>query len=65
MILPIQRIPRYELLLKELLKYTATDHKDRENLESSLAKVKDVAERINEGKRNDEKFRVRKKKIGA
>ena len=47
LIMPIQRIPRYQLLLDQLLKYTNHDHKDYPNLEKSLGLVKDVAHHIN------------------
>jgi hypothetical protein len=39
---PIQRIPRYELLLKDLLKYTAVDHPDTPLLREALAFVQKV-----------------------
>jgi hypothetical protein len=32
LILPVQRIPRYNLLLSQLIKYTNADHKDYNNL---------------------------------
>ena len=32
LISPIQRIPRYELLVKQLLKHTPAEHADRERL---------------------------------
>ncbi|KAL5008128.1 hypothetical protein ScPMuIL_013709 [Solemya velum] len=37
---PLQQIPQYTLLIKELLKYTSADHPDRYYLESSLSKLK-------------------------
>ncbi|KAL0482701.1 FYVE, RhoGEF and PH domain-containing protein [Acrasis kona] len=36
MIMPIQRVPRYNLLLKELLSKTPKDHKDYENIQKAL-----------------------------
>eukprot|EP00808_Paulinella_micropora_P031661 g35776.t1 len=45
---PIQRIPRYQLLLQELLKRTPEDHPDHKMLTDSLDKVKEVAKHINE-----------------
>lgn len=49
---PIQRIPRYRLLLKDLLKRTEEDHNDFQALSTALKQVSDVAEFINE-KAND------------
>ena len=48
MIMPIQRVPRYVLLLKEVLKYTPETHHDHEELSTALALIKDVASHINE-----------------
>jgi hypothetical protein len=50
-ILPIQRTPRYELLLKDFVKYTDEDHPDFKSLCEALFKVQDVAKKINESKR--------------
>ncbi|KAL6059603.1 Calponin domain containing protein [Balamuthia mandrillaris] len=46
LIQPIQRIPRYLLLLKELAKHTEPDHADYQPLQEALAKIQDVAEYI-------------------
>jgi hypothetical protein len=46
-ITPIQRIPRYSLLLEDLLKNTAEDHPDSHNIRSALMTVKEVAEHVN------------------
>jgi alpha-tubulin suppressor-like RCC1 family protein len=48
LITPVQRIPRYELLIKELLKQTSTKHADFPLLSAALAAVKDVAFRLNQ-----------------
>eukprot|EP00457_Paulinella_chromatophora_P001334 gb/GEZN01001336.1/.p1 GENE.gb/GEZN01001336.1/~~gb/GEZN01001336.1/.p1 ORF type:complete len:924 (-),score=218.59 gb/GEZN01001336.1/:286-3057(-) len=45
---PIQRIPRYQLLLQELLKRTPDTHPDYKEIQASLEKVKEVALHINE-----------------
>ncbi|KAI3652171.1 hypothetical protein MP228_003474 [Amoeboaphelidium protococcarum] len=50
LILPIQRIPRYELLLKDFLKHTWTIHPDYVHLQQALVKVKDAAVRVNRAK---------------
>eukprot|EP00026_Physarum_polycephalum_P003481 Phypoly_transcript_03493.p1 GENE.Phypoly_transcript_03493~~Phypoly_transcript_03493.p1 ORF type:complete len:737 (+),score=102.33 Phypoly_transcript_03493:194-2212(+) len=50
-ILPVQRIPRYEMLIKEIFKYTHQGHPDYLNLENALFKIQAVATKINETKR--------------
>lgn len=47
LILPIQRIPRYELLLKDLLKHTSKYHRDYESLLKSVSEMKSLAEYVN------------------
>lgn len=37
--MPVQRIPRYELLLKTLIGYTPEDHVDFQNLTQALVMV--------------------------
>ncbi|CAK8675506.1 unnamed protein product [Clavelina lepadiformis] len=48
MIAPIQRIPRYELLLKDYLKRLPDDAMDRQEAESALALIADAAAHSNE-----------------
>ena len=43
LILPIQRIPRYELCLKEIIKNTNDDHSDLWKLKEELDQVKEVS----------------------
>uniref|UniRef100_A0A4W2H1Q5 Rho guanine nucleotide exchange factor 17 n=1 Tax=Bos indicus x Bos taurus TaxID=30522 RepID=A0A4W2H1Q5_BOBOX len=54
MIKPVQRIPRYELLVKDLLKHTPEDHPDYPLLLDAQRNIKQVAERINKGVRSAE-----------
>uniref|UniRef100_A0A3B3QTR2 Rho guanine nucleotide exchange factor 17 n=1 Tax=Paramormyrops kingsleyae TaxID=1676925 RepID=A0A3B3QTR2_9TELE len=55
MIKPVQRIPRYELLVKQdLLKHTPEDHPDHSYLLDAQKNIKCLAERINKGRRNAE-----------
>ncbi|KAL6086241.1 hypothetical protein STEG23_027386 [Scotinomys teguina] len=54
MIKPVQRIPRYELLVKDLLKHTPEDHPDHPLLLHAQRNIKQVAERINKGVRSAE-----------
>uniref|UniRef100_A0A6I8QL20 Rho guanine nucleotide exchange factor 17 n=1 Tax=Xenopus tropicalis TaxID=8364 RepID=A0A6I8QL20_XENTR len=54
MIKPVQRIPRYELIVKDLLKHTPKDHPDHPCLLDAQRNVKQLAERINRGMRSAE-----------
>lgn len=48
LILPVQRIPRYCLLLKDLVKNTPEYHPDFLDLQSSLKVILEIADQINE-----------------
>jgi hypothetical protein len=48
LILPVQRIPRYRLLLEQLLKYTTNDHPDYQTVQSALDKICELAHYNNE-----------------
>lgn len=54
MIKPVQRIPRYELIVKDLLKHTSEDHPDHVFLLDAQRDIKRLAERINKGRRSAE-----------
>lgn len=54
MIKPVQRIPRYELLVKDLLKHTPEDHPDHLYLLDAQRDIKRLAEKINKGRRSAE-----------
>ena len=47
LIMPIQRIPRYNLLLTDLLKKTDQSHKDFQNIEAAQKAVSEVADHMN------------------
>jgi hypothetical protein len=51
LIKPVQRICKYPLLLRELLKHTPEDHPDFLSLDLAKRKIDEVTESINEGKR--------------
>jgi len=51
LILPIQRIPRYVLLLEDMVRHTTQNHADFPNLRNALWKMKAVAEYVNDKKR--------------
>lgn len=50
LIMPIQRVTRYGLLLKELIHQTWQDHSDFDSLKNSLNTVEQVAQHVNEHK---------------
>eukprot|EP01112_Ceratiomyxa_fruticulosa_P015014 TRINITY_DN4367_c0_g1_i2.p1 TRINITY_DN4367_c0_g1~~TRINITY_DN4367_c0_g1_i2.p1 ORF type:complete len:1016 (-),score=186.85 TRINITY_DN4367_c0_g1_i2:92-3139(-) len=54
LIQPIQRPPRYILLLNDLLKHTAEDHPHYKQLSEALERTKRVVDDLNESKRNSE-----------
>eukprot|EP01117_Protostelium_nocturnum_P005387 TRINITY_DN1958_c0_g1_i1.p1 TRINITY_DN1958_c0_g1~~TRINITY_DN1958_c0_g1_i1.p1 ORF type:complete len:1618 (+),score=627.59 TRINITY_DN1958_c0_g1_i1:434-5287(+) len=54
LIAPVQRLPRYELLLSEMVKYTPQDHEDFDKITLALIKIKDVTEFVNNNKRKAE-----------
>jgi hypothetical protein len=56
LIMPVQRIPRYSLLLNDLLKHTPTDHVDHAGLEAALNKINAVAHFINDTKAAQDDF---------
>jgi hypothetical protein len=47
LIMPIQRVPRYSLILKELLKHTDQNHEDRQDLEKALEATLSVSTFLN------------------
>ena len=54
LILPIQRLPRYELLLRDIIKHTWKEHKEYELLQQALKAVNEMTNVINESKRQAE-----------
>lgn len=51
LIKPVQRICKYPLLLREILKNLPPDHKDAKNLQAALTKVSEIVSLINERSR--------------
>jgi len=51
---PVQRLPRYELLLREVVKHTPEGHIDYQSVNEAQATLKEVNERINQNKRDQE-----------
>mmetsp|Transcript_13998 Transcript_13998/g.19427 ORF Transcript_13998/g.19427 Transcript_13998/m.19427 type:complete len:741 (+) Transcript_13998:1100-3322(+) len=54
LITPVQRIPRYRLLVQEYLKNTDPSHSDYDDLENALEKIKETATIINEAVRRQQ-----------
>jgi hypothetical protein len=54
--MPVQRLPRYILLLRELYKHTPPTHADEPLLAKAVEKVSAVAEFVNEKKRSAEQL---------
>eukprot|EP01103_Thecamoeba_quadrilineata_P014176 TRINITY_DN4151_c0_g1_i1.p1 TRINITY_DN4151_c0_g1~~TRINITY_DN4151_c0_g1_i1.p1 ORF type:complete len:633 (+),score=128.48 TRINITY_DN4151_c0_g1_i1:13-1911(+) len=54
LIMPIQRIPRYVLLLSDLLAVTQRNHPDYRTLSRAVATIREMANTLNESKRKAE-----------
>ncbi len=67
--MPIQRLPRYEMLLSDLLKYTEDNHADYNLIKQSLNKVKETTNFLNNLKRAEDSklrlFAIEKTVIGS
>eukprot|EP01080_Neovahlkampfia_damariscottae_P001182 gene1182-10696_t len=61
LITPIQRIPRYKLLLQEMLKKSPSDHIDFNDLKQALCTISDVADYLNLQVQSRNKFTKMKK----
>ena len=57
MILPVQRLGRYEMLLKRIIEFTPRTHPDYISVKSALSNVYDINRQINEYKRAGENRR--------
>eukprot|EP00698_Gefionella_okellyi_P011132 TRINITY_DN2917_c0_g2_i2.p1 TRINITY_DN2917_c0_g2~~TRINITY_DN2917_c0_g2_i2.p1 ORF type:complete len:290 (-),score=57.91 TRINITY_DN2917_c0_g2_i2:458-1327(-) len=56
LITPVQRVPRLQLLVQELVKATPLTHKDYPQIHKALMMVRDIAAFVNEGVRNGERL---------
>ncbi|XP_059166523.1 rho guanine nucleotide exchange factor 39-like [Physella acuta] len=56
LITPVQRIPRYKMLLEELLKNTPDEHHDYQKISEAAERMADIAMHINEHIRQNENF---------
>ncbi|TFY78491.1 hypothetical protein EWM64_g5520 [Hericium alpestre] len=57
LLLPVQRIPRYRLLLEELIRSTPPTYDYLDPLDKALAEISSLATNMNEGKRESESRR--------
>ena len=62
LIMPVQRVPRYKMLIAELLKVTDESHPDHQHLVKSLSLISSVATALNNDMKNTE---IRKKTMDA
>eukprot|EP01117_Protostelium_nocturnum_P002599 TRINITY_DN1336_c0_g1_i2.p1 TRINITY_DN1336_c0_g1~~TRINITY_DN1336_c0_g1_i2.p1 ORF type:complete len:754 (+),score=383.53 TRINITY_DN1336_c0_g1_i2:177-2438(+) len=53
---PIQRIPRYEMLLRDLNRKTDKEHPDHKDISAALQKIEEITKWINDAKRNSEQI---------
>jgi len=56
LIMPIQRLPRFELLLTDYLRNIDVDHPDYSNAKKALKYIKEIASFVNEEKRKADHF---------
>eukprot|EP01102_Stenamoeba_stenopodia_P014619 TRINITY_DN487_c0_g1_i3.p1 TRINITY_DN487_c0_g1~~TRINITY_DN487_c0_g1_i3.p1 ORF type:complete len:714 (+),score=189.35 TRINITY_DN487_c0_g1_i3:267-2408(+) len=54
LIQPVQRIPRYNLLLSELMKKTPESHPDHQLINKALQQIKEIADHVNYSVREQE-----------
>ena len=55
---PVQRIPRYMLFIKDILKHTSQAHPDHAHLEDALEELTALADRVNEAERQSSLFNL-------
>ena len=65
LIKPVQRIPRYVLFIKDLLKYTGPTHPDHAHLQRALEALTTLAERVNESEREASLLERQKELLAA
>ena len=49
--MPVQRLPRYEMLLRDIVKHTWDSHPDKSNLTEALRHICEINAFVNESKR--------------
>ncbi|XP_033752641.1 rho guanine nucleotide exchange factor 39-like [Pecten maximus] len=56
LITPVQRVPRYKLLLEDLMEHTCPDHHDYPHLQEATKQVTDIAAHINDHIKQHDNF---------
>ncbi|OWF53014.1 Rho guanine nucleotide exchange factor 39 [Mizuhopecten yessoensis] len=56
LITPVQRVPRYKLLLEDLMEHTSPDHHDYPHLQEATKQVTDIAAHINDHMKQHDNF---------
>ena len=56
--MPVQRIPRYKLLIGDILKNTSKDHSEYNQISTALKQIESIATFVNEGKRKNENSQI-------
>jgi hypothetical protein len=56
LIVPVQRLPRYMLLLTGIVKATKPEHSDYQNLTNALTKIKAATDHVNDSIKSNEKL---------
>jgi len=54
LIMPVQRVPRYSLLLRDIAKHTWPEHPDYKELNQAVTEVEQIASWLNEKKKEAE-----------
>lgn len=65
LIMPVQRIPRYRMLLEEIFRFSDSEDKDTADLALALTKIKAVALGVNEAKRQFEEEEALAKAVNS
>ncbi|XP_077984576.1 rho guanine nucleotide exchange factor 17-like [Glandiceps talaboti] len=55
---PVQRIPRYSLIIKELLKHTSSNHPDHSSLKDARKEIEKLGQTINEADRAEKNLQT-------
>uniref|UniRef100_A0AAF5PPN3 DH domain-containing protein n=1 Tax=Wuchereria bancrofti TaxID=6293 RepID=A0AAF5PPN3_WUCBA len=65
LISPIQRVPRYELIVKQIIKHTSVEHADYDSLLLAQKYIHELATKINRQKEESEEMEQRLREIEA
>ncbi|VDN03291.1 unnamed protein product [Thelazia callipaeda] len=65
LISPIQRVPRYELVVKQIIKHTSVEHADYDSLLLAQKYIHELATKINRQKEESEEMEQRLREIEA